>query len=153
MTESSSKQPDEPIDKSENSTKTDEIRWKIHPAGENPGKAVLAIAVILFFLAVIKIVCVEWIYVIISAVVLILSLARFFFPVSFILNNNGIRTTFLGYSRLRQWHEFRRIIEGPKGIHLSPFKKAHILEATRGCYIICPYNKDKVLEYIKAMIE
>lgn len=141
------------INTSKASASPETLSWKIHPAGQNPGKAVLAIIVILFFLAVVKIVCVEWIYVIISAVVLILSLARFFFPVSFILDNTGIRTSFLGYSRLRQWHEFRRIIEGPKGVHLSPFRKPHILEATRGCYIICPYNKDEVLEYVRTRIE
>ncbi|MCX7702811.1 MAG: hypothetical protein N2234_01735 [Planctomycetota bacterium] len=79
------------------------------------------------------------------ALLLFLSLRRFFLPTIYILDDEGVSVITAGWVKKRKWNEFRNAYFHKVGIHLSPFEKPHFLDSFRGVFL--RYNrKEKNLQ-------
>jgi hypothetical protein len=130
------------------------LRWRIHPVVERPGQGVLLIGIIGL--------CswVFWVwfgqfYGIFSLVVLGLSMASFFLPTTYELDEEGIEIiSLLVVRHFRPWSEFRNFYVHDVGVHLSTFSKPSRLDAFRGNFIrFTPSNREQVVAFLNEHIE
>jgi hypothetical protein len=130
------------------------ISWRVHPIVERPGQGVLLIGII--------IIC-TWafwkgfgqFFGILSLVVLVLSMAPFFLPTSYRLDEDGIEITSLFFIRhFRPWSGFRNFYTHNVGVHLSTFIKPSRLDAFRGSFIrFAPGNRRQVIAFLNEHIK
>ncbi len=106
--------------------------WRVHPAAERRGVALLVISLIL----ILSILAGFWMqgnfyWSLFAFVVLFLSLEAFFLPSRFELDASGV-TVKKPFSRVvRPWDHFRRVGFDRVGITLSPFRRRHWLDSYR----------------------
>ena len=114
------------------STQTERIAWRVHPARERRGLAVLVGALILVLSLLAGIWMGNTYWSVFALAVLFLSLEAFFFPASYELHGEGLVVR-KPFSRVeRPWSAFRRAVFDPAGGTLSPFARRHWLESYRG---------------------
>ncbi len=123
------------------------IKWTVHPAKEEPGKASFTIIVILLT-SFASYIYMDSLYFSIVAIILLAGgLRKFLFPTTFILSPEGVEIKLLGTSRRQEWSYFKRVIRYENGISLSPFEKPRWLESFRSWYL---YKTNKgIEEYIE----
>jgi hypothetical protein len=90
-----------------------------------------------------------WLYVVLSGVVLFFSMARFYFPVHYRLDDEGVRIRFLGREKARPWSDFRNVYVHRDGIYLAPFEQPSRLDAFRGLGLNFGENGDEVVSFVK----
>lgn len=123
------------------------LEWTSWPARDEGLRAVLltlllAGIVVLLFLAFGQL---GWI----GAVLLPLSLARYYLPTQYGLSEKGLTLRFLGGTRLRRWESFRRYYAHRIGVHLSPFEAPSPLDPFRGQFVRFRGNRDAVIEILE----
>lgn len=126
--------------------------WKVHPLKEHWVKSV---TVILFLISIFTIIQSEFrqpVLTLISIVVLVGSLLRYFLPTEYRVNDEGIQITFLGRTKVRKWTEFKSFYVCKTGVQLSPFPRPHWLDTFRGYFVLFGKDKHIIVEYIKARI-
>lgn len=128
------------------------LSWTVHPLWDHGVRTVLLAAVLILVLALVRLTYPEPIWTILAAVVLFASLARYFFPTTYRLTQEGVEMTFLGMKRLRPWSEIRSYYPGPTGLLLSPFPKPHRLENFRGHYLLFGSHREEVTEFVRAHV-
>ena len=82
-----------------------------------------------------------------AALCLGISLARYFLPTSYRLDEAGVRARFLGREVARPWAEVRGLYPHRDGVHLSPFVKPSALDPFRGIFVRFAGNRDEVLRF------
>jgi hypothetical protein len=87
-----------------------------------------------------------------SAAVLVLTLARYFFPTEYTLDETGVRARFLGIERARSWAEIRALYAHRDGVHLSPFGSPTALDPFRGIFLRFAGNRDDVLRFCESHV-
>ncbi len=113
--------------------------WSIRPAEEFKAKAVVAIIII-----VLSGVIITWaaegnfFFGIIAVVLMTFASSKFFFKTYYYADETGIGEKFLGFERVRKWHEFLRADEGNRAVFLSPFEKPRRLDNYRGWMVPTP---------------
>ena len=108
-----------------------QLAWRVHPAAERRGLAVLVASLILLL----AVLAAAWMgsayWGIFAGVVLFLSLEAFFLPASYELDGEGVRVR-KPFSRVeRPYDAFRRAVFDPTGVTLSPFRRRNWLESYR----------------------
>jgi hypothetical protein len=107
------------------------LAWKIHPAAERKGMAIM-IVFLIAFLGVVASLWMRNIYWGIFAIVLLfLSLEAFFLPSKYELSERGVRIHKAFSNADRPWNHYRRVSVDRTGITLSPFRGRNWLEAYR----------------------
>lgn len=128
-----------------------ELTWDIDPFKENKTRLGIISAIILTFLFAVYIGTGEIVWVIISLLLFIISLHKYFFKTQYSLTEDALIIDHLGMHTERNWSEFKRIEFHNTGVFLSPFKKNSRLDSFRGLYIL--FGKKEKVKIIKAIEE
>jgi hypothetical protein len=81
------------------------------------------------------------------------SLAKFFLPTRYTLNESGVTVKSTTQTFTRKWNVFRSYYVDKNGVLLSPFLVPSRLENFRGLYITFDDNRDEVVAFIKDHIK
>ena len=128
-----------------------EYSWTERPADKFKGRKIFRIVVIILTGVAIFLGSDDnWIFAIISIVLMIFASSKFFFKTHYYADDIGIGEKFLGYSRTRKWREFHRVDVGEKAVFLSPFAEPRRLDNYRGWLV--PTPSDEVKEFIAQMV-
>ena len=91
-------------------------------------------------------------YAALAAVVLGVSLARYFLATDYEMDEQGVTVRSFGQSRTVPWSKVRRVTVGPRGVYLSPFEKASRLDSFRGTLLRFAGNAEKVVEFVDGKV-
>ncbi len=125
------------------------LEWTAHPVKRKP---LVSVAVTLFVCLVVVAVFYATEsrgFAVLAAVVLLLSLAKFYFPTSYRLTNENISVKTTTQTFARPWSQYRSFYRDKNGLLLSPFIEPNRLENFRGMYIMFSNNADEVTEFVK----
>jgi len=129
------------------------LEWTSHLFARNPVKGTIPIAITALFCVIVWFTFQIWLYVALSAVVLFFSMARFYFPVQYRLDDEGVRIRFLGREKSRPWSDFRNVYVHKDGMYLAPFEQPSRLDAFRGIGLNFGENRDEVVSFVKARLK
>jgi hypothetical protein len=116
--------------------------------GENPlrsGAAIVFLLVVVWAIA--SAFGTEWFFV--SAIILILFLAGYFFPTHYLLDSQAVSARGLFSRKKRHWSGLKKYEVGNKGIHLSPYARPSKLESLRGIYLPFGTKREEILRFVK----
>lgn len=133
--------------------------WSVHLAARRPGRAVVVLLVILFALfGVAALVPHSWnaagriLLVVLSAILLLGSIAEFLLPVTYTLDEAGAHARYWGSHRVISWARVRRVYLRSDGIHLSPLAARSWADAYRGVTLRTP-ARDAVLAQVRDWLD
>jgi len=134
------------------------MHWTIHLAARQPGKAVVAVVVVILALFGVRVLASPFWHgggmlgvELLSALLLVGSIAEFLFPVTYSLDADGAHMRHLGSHRLLPWSRIRRIYLRPSGIKLSPLSTPTWIEAYRGVMLRGP-DRAAMLAQVRAWV-
>jgi hypothetical protein len=131
---------------SETATATAEaLRYRSHPLRDDYPRSVALVAIVAGISVAVGVSFEAAGWAAFSALVLGISLARYFAPTDYTLDGEGVRARFLGRERRRPWSEVRGVYPHRDGVHLSPFARPSPLDPFRGIYLRFAGNRDAVL--------
>jgi hypothetical protein len=131
----------------------EELRWVTHPMMEFPAKAVLFWAVYLLVLLAVRIATKEWIFVVLSGLILIASLRGFVLPTAYKIDSEGIEIDRWFYKTRKKWGDFRSHVVERNGVFLSPFSVKHRMENFRGVFVPTGKYHQQVVEMVGRYVE
>lgn len=124
------------------------LSWTVWPMRERPLRSA---AVILFLMVVLWAIAsafgTAWIFV--SAIILLVYLAGFFFPTRYLLGPESISARGLVSRKKRHWSGLKKYYVGKKGVHLSPYARPSRLESFRGIYLPFGGKREEILRFIE----
>ncbi len=124
--------------------------WHAHPASERTGPAVLGLVIVAALAAAVWTMVHSIAGTVVSAVVLVAALNRFYFRSRFEIDSTGITARFpLRTQRLR-WSDTRRFVVDDHGGYLSSRSKRSRLDAWQGLHILFGRQRTVVIERIQA---
>ena len=130
----------------------DGLAWKVHPLWDNGVRTALLAGVLVLVLGVVRLSYPEPVWTVLAALLLLGSLARYFFPTSYRFSEEGLEITFLGLRRARRWSEFRSYYVGRTGVLLSPFPRPHRLENFRGHYLLLGPRREEAIDFVRTHV-
>jgi len=128
------------------------LEWACHPVKRKP---LVSVLVTLFILAVVAIVfytTASRVFGVLAAVVMLASLAKFYFPTTYRLTYDRITIKTTTQTLHKDWSIYRSCYPDKNGILLSPFVRPSRLESFRGIYLMFNNNRDEVTSFVKAHI-
>jgi len=128
------------------------LRWRAHPAAEQPSRAGLALAVMSMVAASCAITGGGFHWFVIAMVVMGTALNRFFFPSTFEITDDGIVARYPLAVRRMAWADVRRFLTDEHGAYLSTSHRASRLDALRGIHVLFGDRRDDVVETIRARL-
>ncbi|UCC44186.1 MAG: hypothetical protein JSU65_13910 [Candidatus Zixiibacteriota bacterium] len=129
------------------------LEWTTHPVKKRP---VVALLVSLFIALVVVVVYYSTgtlLFALLGLVVLVASVARFYFPTTYRLSDCGVAVKTVTQTIKKDWLVYRSCYPDKNGILLSPFVQPSRLENFRGIYLIFEDNRDEVVEFVRKRIE
>ena len=131
------------------------LTWTSHPARERPLTAVLVSIFIILVMALVYYVMDRSLFMmIIAGLIFTVSLATFFFPTTFAVDEKKVTIKYRFSIKERNLSAFRQYYPDSHGILLSPFLSPSRLENFRGFYL--RYGKDnkaEVDDFVKKLID
>lgn len=127
--------------------------WRAHPARERRAQAAGALAVIVAFCALIFFAFSSITWAVLSLVVLLASLSRFFFPSRFEIDEEGITAKYPLRRMRLQWAELRRFAHDRYGGYLSTRIRPSRFDAFKGMHILFGAQRDRVVETINRLLK
>jgi hypothetical protein len=131
----------------------EELRWVTHPMMEFPLKAAVFWAVFLLVLLAVRASTKEWVFVVLSGLILIGSLRGFVLPTAYKINAEGIEIDRWFYKTRKKWSDFRSHVVERNGVFLSPFSVKHRMENFRGLFIPTGKYHQQVVEFVGRFVE
>jgi len=130
------------------------LEWVCHPARKNRRVTIL----VSIFIAVIVVVVYfasdhSVLFSVLAFVVLLGSLASFYFPTRYKMTEDEIIVRTKMQTLVKKWSQYRTYYVDRNGVLLSPFVRRSRLENFRGIYIKFWYNKDEVVSFVKERLE
>ena len=128
--------------------------WEVHPLRQEKASKSLSLIVI--------VATVSWStaysfghfgYGLLSLCVLVLSMAHYFFPSRYKLDEIGVSRDILGRQTRRVWTEFRRVDTRSNGLFLSPFARPSRLDSFRGFFLPFHAEGDQVVYYVQQHVD
>ena len=128
--------------------------WEVHPLRQEKASKSLSLIVI--------VATVSWStaysfghfgYGLLSLCVLVLSMAHYFFPSRYKLDEIGVSRDILGRQTRRVWTEFRRVDVRSNGLFLSPFARPSRLDSFRGFFLSFHAEGDQVVYYVQQHVD
>lgn len=108
-------------------------------------------AVVILFLAAVVWAISSWsgaAWAFLSAIILLGSLASFFFPTHYRLGPETVSARGLLSRKKRTWSGLKKSYVGKKGVHLSPYSRPSRLESFRGIYLPFSGKREEILHFI-----
>jgi hypothetical protein len=130
------------------------LRWTAHPARERPGRAALGVAIIAGIAAAAYL-SFGWEWSVASALILILSLNRFFLPSRFELDNDRIVARNPLRSRTLHWRDVRRFVSDADGGFLSTRSRRSFMDPSSGMHLLFggdEAQRHQIIQCIRARI-
>ena len=125
------------------------LAWVSHPMKRRPLVATLvSVFIIVCGLVVQATTETSW-FSGLAMVVLFASLAKFYFPTAYTLDDTGVTVKTSTQTLKKEWRLYRSFYRDKNGILLSTFSEPSRLENFRGLYLIFDRNGDEVTEFIK----
>lgn len=128
------------------------LSWRLHLAAQQPAKAVLAGAAVVF-----TVVCAHlslhnpWLT-LASGLLLASSVADFLFPVRYTLTSAGAEVRGLASAHAIAWSAVRRCYQDAEGLKLSPLPRWTRLERFRGVYLRFAGNREQVIAVVQEQL-
>jgi len=138
----------------DNQTKEAEqaLEWTCHPVKRKPLVSALVTLFIFAVVAIVYYTTASRAFGVLAAVVMLASLAKFYFPTTYRLTSNKITIKTTTQTLRKDWSIYRSCYPDKNGILLSPFIRPSRLENFRGLYLMFANNRDEVIEFVKAHI-
>jgi hypothetical protein len=128
------------------------LAWTVHPMKRKP---IISFAVTVFVM-LIALVVYGWTqslwFMMLALVIMLGSLAKFYFPTSFKLSGRGVTVKTTTQTLFKEWSIYRSCYPDKKGILLSPFADPSRLENFRGLYVMFEGNSEQVTAFCKERI-
>jgi len=129
-----------------------ELAWSACPAAERAGAAVLGLVVIVAAAGAIAVAGGHVAWGVLSAVVLLGALQRFYFRSVYSIDADGLRASYLLGGRRVRWAEVRRVVTDEHGVYLSTRARRSWLDGFRGVTVLFGGDRDGVLRSIRAHV-
>ncbi len=124
--------------------------WYAHPASERSGPAALGLVIVAALAAAVWAMVHSITVAVVSGIVVVAALNRFYFRSRFEIDSTGITARFpLRTQRLR-WSDTRRFVVDDHGGYLSSRSKRSRLDAWQGLHILFGRQRTAVIERIRA---
>ncbi len=130
----------------------DALEWMVHPVKRKPW---ISAAVSLFVVAVVAAVRMatdSQAFAVLAAIVMVASLAKFYFPTRYRLDDHKITVKTTTQTLTKEWSLYRSCYPDKNGILLSPFAQPSRLENFRGLYLMFADNRESVTVFCRAHI-
>lgn len=128
------------------------VRWRSCPLKDDLPRSLVLVGVYVGLCALVGVAFGGAGYALLSAVLLGASLARYFLPTDFELDEHGVTVRFLRQARKVPWSRVRRVSVQRAGVYLSPFEKASRLDSFRGTFLRFADNSDEVVSFVKSKL-
>jgi len=125
------------------------LAWNCHPANRRPWVTAGVTGFILVCAMLVYIVMDSKAFATLALVILFASLAKFYFPTRYRLDDAGITVRTSTQTLHKEWSIYRSMYPDRNGVLLSPFAEPSRLENFRGLYLMFANNGDEVVEFIK----
>lgn len=129
--------------------KSSSLEWSSHLMSQYPAKGVILAIVTVLFCVLMWILFEHWLYPVLTAIILFLSTMKFYFPMRYRLDADGVRRWHAGFEKFRPWSDFRNIYVHRDGLFLAPFEKPSRLDSFRGLYLTYRDNRDEVVAFAR----
>ena len=128
------------------------LAWTTHPIRRKPITAVLVTVFILVVGFLVLVTTESKAFGTLALVVLFASLAKFYMPTKYRLNDKRVTVKSTTQTIHKNWSHFRSFYPDKNGVLLSPFIQPTRLENFRGMYLIFDNNRDEVINFIRSHI-
>lgn len=138
-----------------NDFQANRIKWTAHPARERPGRAAMGIAVIALLSAAVWL-SFGWEWSVASAVILLLSLNRFFLPSRFELDDERIMARYPLQKKILHWRDVRRFVHDSDGGFLSTRSRRSLLDPSSGMHVLFggdAAQRERIIECIQKRVK
>ncbi len=125
------------------------LRWRSFPLVDDFPRSLVLVAAVVAICVVVAMAFGGAGYGLLSLALLGVSLARYFVPTNFELDEEGATVRLLGQVRRVPWSQVRRVSVDRTGVHLSPFARPSRLDSFRGTYLRFAGNADEVVSFVK----
>jgi hypothetical protein len=130
------------------------IYWTVHPLAEEPWTRTAALVLLTAGASAAAAIGFEGLgYGVLSLGVLGASMARYWLPTRYRLDDQGAWVIHLGRRRHWPWAGVRRVEILRRGVFLSPFGRPSRLDSFRGCYLRCGVNRAEVAGFAEKHLE
>lgn len=92
------------------------------------------------------------VYGLVALAVLAASLSRYWLPTRYVIDEQGVQMTHLGWERRRPWSQFRRVDVHRDGLFLSPFAHSSRLDSFRGCFLRFYARREDVVDFVRERV-
>jgi len=129
------------------------LEWVSHPARKKPVAAVL----VAIFIGLVAVGIYTWTYsplfTALASLILLGSLAGFYFPTGYRLYEDHIVVKYTITSMKKNWSAYRSFYTDRNGVLLSPFPRPSRLENFRGVYLrFGDFDKQKIIDFVRSKI-
>ncbi len=128
------------------------LEWTCHPVKRKPLVSALVTLFIFVVVALVFYTTSSRAFGVLAAVVMLASLAKFYFPTTYRLTYERITIKTTTQTLHKNWSIYRSCYPDKNGILLSPFVRPSRLENFRGIYLMFNNNRDEVTSFVKAHI-
>jgi hypothetical protein len=128
------------------------LEWVCHPVRRRPLVSVAVTAFIVLVGVVVYLASSSNAITVLALVVLLVSLAKFYFPTVYQLNEKGVIVKTTTQKIFKEWSMYRSCYPDKNGILLSPFARPTRLENFRGLYVMFAGNAEQVTAFVKKRI-
>ncbi|MEW5993312.1 MAG: hypothetical protein AB1744_02820 [Candidatus Zixiibacteriota bacterium] len=128
------------------------LEWTCHPVKRRPWVSVLVSMFIIVVVVVVYYTTMSKAFAVLAMVIMLASLAKFYFPTGYRLTPDGITVKTTTQTLHKQWSLYRSCYPDKNGILLSPFARPSRLESFRGIYVMFSGNRDEVTAYVEEHI-
>ncbi len=147
MSETAQSSSDVPISENEVS-----IEWSCHPVKRRPLFSAGITLLVLLIIVMVYNTTQSVFFGLLAFIIMFLSLAKFYFPTQYLLNDQGVTVRTTTQTMTKKWSDFRSFYGDKNGILLSPIAEPSRLENFRGQFIMFNNNKDEVTAFVKSRI-
>ncbi len=133
-------------------TKGATLEWRAHPARERIGAAVVASLAILAISGTVFLSSRSVPWSVVSTLLLLFSLNRFYFPSRFTIDSQRITATYLFRRQSCAWGKIIRFRHDANGAYLSTRGRPSRLDPFRGIHILFGSEKEKVIPRITSFM-
>lgn len=129
------------------------LEWTCHPVKRKPLVSVLVSLFVVIIGVAIFMTTESHLFTVLGMVIILASLAKFYFPTRFKLSDRGVTVKTTTQTLFKEWKIYRSCYPDKKGILLSPFAEPSRLENFRGLYVMFEGNGEIVTEFVRERIE
>ena len=130
-----------------------QLEWKTHPMKKRPRAAILVTVFIFIIAGMVYSMTESNIFPTLTLIVLFASLAKFYLPTKFTLDDKFVIVKSTTQTIKKEWVNFRSFYPDKNGVLLSPFLEPTRMENFRGLFLIFDNNQEKVISFVKSHID